>query len=239
MKKKLLLVLITSICGIAAQASAARLNARQETTTSASAQATQLQPGTVIYAELSKPIDTKRAKVGDPIVAKVTQPVLSSGKLVIPKNSKITGHITSAKAHTKDQPISELGIALDRAELKDGTQIRFAGITIQAMGGANVGQPPLSMTNGTSGSDARAGGPTGGTSPMRGSYPAPAPGRTNDSAATDTGPSTGSPRLNAASHGVIGMSGIRLQPQSQGGVLAEDGKNLKLDSGTQLLLRTR
>jgi hypothetical protein len=45
--------------------------------------------------------------------------------------------------------------------------------------------------------------------------------------------------LNAASHGVIGMSGVRLQPEPQGTVVAEDGKNLKLDSGTQLMLRTQ
>ena len=61
MKKRIFVLLITSICAVAAN-SAAPANANQEPTTSASSQAAQLQPGTLIYAELSKSIDTKKAK---------------------------------------------------------------------------------------------------------------------------------------------------------------------------------
>jgi len=244
MKKRILVLLITSICAVAAN-SAAPANANQEPTTSASSQAAQLQPGTLIYAELSKSIDTKKAKVGDPVVAKVIQAVLSQGKLAIPKNSKIVGHLASAKAHTKDQPNSELGIAFDRAELKDGTQIPLSRMTIQAMAGFNLDQQPSNIANGTGGSDAsgmsgtRANGPTGGTSPMRGSTHPPASNAGGTGVPTGTDTSTGSPRLNASSRGVIGMSGVRLQPQPEGAVVTEDGKNLKLDSGTQLVLRTQ
>jgi hypothetical protein len=54
--------------------------------------------------------------------------------------------------------------------------------------------------------------------------------------ASPTGPGALSPN----SQGVIGMEGITLSPASdasQGTVIRSEGKNLKLDSGTQLILR--
>jgi hypothetical protein len=213
-------------------------------------QAGQLQPGSLIYAELSKSIDSKKAKVGDPVVGKVTQAVLSHGKIVIPKNTRIIGRLTAAKAHTKDQPQSELGIAFDRAELKDGTQVPLTSVTMQAVAGPpGLDQSPSNIASGAGGSEAagmpssRPGGQMGGmSSPMHGSsYPSPSnPGAAGDvNSGSGTGPLTGSGRLNAGSRGVIGMSGVRLEPQAQGGVVAQDGKNVKLDSGTQLVLRTQ
>src|SRR5438309_10847552 len=71
----------------------------------------QLATGSMIYAELSKSIDAKKAKQGDEVVAKAQQAVLSQGKVLIPKGSKIVGHVTQVKPHEKDQPQSELGIA--------------------------------------------------------------------------------------------------------------------------------
>jgi hypothetical protein len=233
-----------------AQNDAPAAGAGQQPTTEATAQSAQLQPGSLIYAELSKSIDSKKAKEGDPVVAKVTQAVLSRGKIAIPKNSRILGHLTSAKAYAKDQAQSELGIAFDRAELKGGTQIPMSGLTIQAIGGtAGLDQPPSNIANGTGGSipspgmaGPRSGANAGGAnSPVGGSTYPSSTGATGEDVptGTSTGPNRDSARLNATSRGVVGMSGVKLQPQPQGGLLAEEGKNLKLDSGTQLVLRTQ
>jgi hypothetical protein len=223
----------------------------QQPSSAAGAQGVQLQPGSLIYAELSKSIDSKKAKAGDPVMAKVTQAVLSRGQIAIPKNSKLIGHLTSAKAHSKDQPDSELGIAFDRAELKNGTQIPLTTLSIQALGG-NVGldQPPSNVANGTGGAVPGPGmsgphgntgmnAPTGGTTSNN--YPSANTDATGSdvSAGTSTGPSSDSGRLNGASRGVVGISGVKLQSQPQGGVVAASGKNVKLDSGTQMVLRSQ
>jgi hypothetical protein len=195
--------------------------------------ASQLQSGSLIYAELSKSIDSKKAKVGDPVVAKVTQAVLSHGKIAIPRNTRIIGHLTAAKARTKDQPQAQLGIAFDRAELKDGSQVPLTSATIQALASAFAQNPSAAnMANGSAGTadassvpGSRPGGNMGGmSSPMGGSsYPA-----NNGTGIADSTTGTGT-----------AMPGVRLEPQPQGGLVSVDGKNLKLDSGAQMVLRTQ
>src|SRR5262249_7531782 len=124
----------------------------------------QVQPGSIIYAELNKSVDAKKAKQGDEVVAKTSQAVLSQGKVVIPKGSKLVGHVTQVKAHTKEQQQSELGIAFDHAVLKDGTQVPIA-VTIQAIGASLVASSPA-MDADSGGGMA---GPSGGGRPGYGS----------------------------------------------------------------------
>jgi len=226
--------------------------AGQQSGASAPAAVSQLQVGSLIYAELSKSIDSKKAKVGDPVVAKVTQAVLSHGKIVIPKNSKIIGHLAAAKARSKDQPQAQLGIVFDRAELKDGSQLPLTSATIQALASAFfLDQPPSTAANGTGGSadisgmpNSRSGTNMGGmSSPPMGGSPYPSNTGSSSSADPTSGTGTAAPntggQLNAGSRGVSGMPGVRLEPQPQGGVVSVEGKNLKLDGGTQLVLRTQ
>jgi hypothetical protein len=223
---------------------------QQQPAAAGPAAGSQLQPGSLIYAELSKSVDSKKAKVGDPVVAKVTQAVLSHGKIAIPKNTRIIGHLTAAKARTKDQPQAQLGIAFDRAELKDGSQVLLTATTIQALASAYaIDQSTSNMANGTAGAPDASGMPNsrpgtnmgGMTSPMGGSrYPSnTSPGAGDPTTGTGPGMPGDSTELNANSRGVTGMPGVRLEPQSQGGLVSVDGKNLKLDSGTQIVLRSQ
>src|ERR1700682_4208742 len=81
-----------------------------------------LSSGTTMQTELTKSLDTKKAKVGDEVTARVTQDVKSDGKVVVPKGSKLIGHVTEAKARTNESSESRLGMAFDRAVLKDGQE---------------------------------------------------------------------------------------------------------------------
>jgi hypothetical protein len=56
-----------------------------------------------------------------------------SGSVVIPKGSRLVGHVTEVKARSKDQATSVVGIAFDRAVLKNGTEMSLA-LGIQAIG---------------------------------------------------------------------------------------------------------
>lgn len=203
-----------------------------------------VQPGSLIYAELSKSIDSKKAKVGDPVVAKAMQAVLSHGKIVIPKNTKIIGHLTSAQARTKDQPRATLGIAFDRAELKGGEQVPLTAARIQALGGMsapNLNQPPSNADNGSADMGPGGGGMTGArsggmTSPMSGPTYSP-PRADTPSTQNPQGSNPGNDRLNASSRGVIGMPGVELQSGANDSTVSADQKNIKLDSGMQMVLR--
>ena len=78
-------------------------------------------PGSVIPVQLTKTIDAKKAKPGDEVVAKVTMDLKTNGgEVMIPKDTKVMGRVTEAQARSKEQKESQVGIAFDRAVLKDG-----------------------------------------------------------------------------------------------------------------------
>lgn len=217
----------------------------------------QVQAGSIIYAELDKSVDAKKAKVGDPVVAKVQQAVLSRGKVVAPKGSRILGHVTEVKARTKEQPQSQLGLAFDHIVLKDGTQIPVS-MSIQAIGsgasaadltqdtGASMGGP-MSANPGMPGRS-NTPGPIGGAAGTIDDVtrsPGSAAGTVADTAGSTTaraGASTAG-HVSASSHGVIGMPDLTLSAaantSTQGSVISSDKKNVKLDGGSELVLRVQ
>src|ERR1041385_7138988 len=79
-----------------------------------------LENGSILYAELSKTVDAKKAKVGDPVSAILTADVLAHGKIVVRHDSKLVGHVTEAQVHSKESPESRLGIVFDRVMTKEG-----------------------------------------------------------------------------------------------------------------------
>jgi len=79
-----------------------------------------LETGSILYAELTKTVDAKKAKVGDPVSAVLTADVLAHGKIVVRHDSKLVGHVTEVQVHTKEAPESRLGIVFDKAITKAG-----------------------------------------------------------------------------------------------------------------------
>src|ERR1700757_3794302 len=93
---------------------------------------TRIAPGSVIPVELTKGIDAKKAKTGDPVEAKVTMDLkTNSGEVLVPKDTKVVGHVTEAQARSKEQKQSELAIAFDHAVVK-GDQMQLP-MSIQAV----------------------------------------------------------------------------------------------------------
>jgi type IV secretory pathway VirB10-like protein len=95
-----------------------------------------LASGTAFNAALSSPIDSKKCKQGDPVNAHTTEAAKSEGKTVIPKGSKLVGHVTQASARAKGESESSLGIVFDKAILKNGQEIPLNNVTIQAIASA-------------------------------------------------------------------------------------------------------
>jgi hypothetical protein len=204
----------------------------------------QITPGVVMAAELSKSIDAKKAKAGEPVEAKVSVDLLAHGQIVIPRNTKIVGHITTVKAHAKDSPDSSVGIAFDRIIMKDGKEMPLKA-AIQAIA------PPLAYNNYNN----APGGPTAGdTSPQgppasgnvgSGQMPRTATntagsyGMNGPSSGSDTGPNSNHvPVLTAQSQGAVGMNKISLSSEADATVIHSDSQNVHLETGTQLMLKS-
>lgn len=92
-----------------------------------------LAPGAVLSTELSKSLDTKKSKANDRVEVRTAADLLAHGRIVVPRNTKLLGHITEAKAHTKTSPDSRLAIMFDRMRMKDGHEVPVKA-TIQAIG---------------------------------------------------------------------------------------------------------
>jgi hypothetical protein len=207
---------------------------------------TQIAAGTVIPAELSKSVDAKKSKSGDKVEAKTTMDLLSHGQIVIPRNTKIVGHVTDAKAHSKESPDSKIEIAFDRILMKDGRELPFQA-AIQAIGKpeqlvSGGGNEPMSENPGAM--PAPGGPSTGGRggmeTPGRTSSPQTAnpPYGAGDTSRSDqgTGRSAAGP-LSPGSAGVVGMPGLSLSTSAQGSTISSEKENVHLDGGTQLILR--
>ncbi len=114
-----------------------------------------LASGTAFNAALSSPLDSRKCTPGDTVHAHTTEAVKSEGKTVIPKGSKLMGHVTQASARANGQADSALGIVFDRAILKNGEEVPL-NVAIQALAS---GQSSASAA----GADLDAMGSTGGS----------------------------------------------------------------------------
>jgi len=209
-------------------------------------------PGTVIPVELSKSLDSKKSKANDKIEAKISMDVLSHGQIVVPRNSKVVGHVTEAKAHSKESPESMVGVAFDRIIMKDGHDLPLQA-AVQAIGRplqssptfTGGGNEPMSGTAGgmpPSGGSSRGsmGGTTTGGPTYPSSYPTYPTGSASGSPSDNTGSTASSVTpLGPTSQGVIGIRGLSLNSSGQASVVASSSENVHLDSGTQLILRVQ
>lgn len=228
--------------------------------------------GAAINAELTAPVDSKKAKPGDPVAARTTQPTKSSGTTVIPKGSKLVGHVTQASARAKGDSESALGIVFDKAILKNGQEVPLnvaiqalasgesaatanAGENLAAAGGAGAyGGGSGRATGGAMGGvTSTAGGAVGTVTNTAASAGNTAGGAVNSTARSATNTVASGPgatgglnatgQLMSNSRGVFGMQGVNLSSATtgaaQGSVITSTGKNLHLDSGTQMLLVTQ
>jgi hypothetical protein len=125
----------------AVSANQANTQAGSSTSGSASAQAGQnsanISTGTEMQAVLTQPLDARKSKPGDTVTAKTTQAVKSQGQVIIPKGSRLVGHVTEAKARANGEAQSALGIVFDKAILKNGQEVPLHA-SIQALAAAQT-----------------------------------------------------------------------------------------------------
>jgi hypothetical protein len=196
-----------------------------------------------INVVLDSTIDSKKAKQGDPVKAHVAETVKSpDNRAVLPKGAKLIGHVTRASARSKGDSDSMLGIQFDKAELKGQQEKSLGGMIVEALaapsdnassfgGGPSIapsGGSTLSNNPSMSGSRGTRQ-DTGAPQSTQPANPGAIPSREEPNA---TGP------LPPNARGIYGLEGTSLarNPSSGETVITSKGKNVRLDSGTRLLL---
>ena len=204
----------------------------------------QIADGRAIVAELAKSVNARKAKANDKIEARLTMDVLSHGEIVIPRGTKIIGHVIDARARTKQVAESRVEIAFDRIVLKNGREIPLKAM-IQAVGApmqtSAPGNEDVSDLDLARHTESR---PVQGPNEMRSILATAYPGsrRTANAAAGGVeepdsgGPHSKGPSLGSFSQGVVGMKGIALSNTAQGSAISSTSENVHLSSGTQLVL---
>ncbi len=255
----------SSSTSVQADKSGAAASSNTSTATSAKAghSSAALSGGTAMNATLSQPVDARKNKPGDQVTAKTTEATRSDGKVVIPRGSKLIGHVTECKPRSKEEKESALGIVFDKAILKNGQEMPL-NVTVRALAAAQTaaatsyGGDDLAGGGGAVGTArASGGGALGGVRSTAGAAAgavtstAASAGGVAGGAVSSTVNAAGTARgavggLNAAgqltsnSQGVFGLEGLNLNAaasnSTQGSLITSTSKNVHLDSGTQLLL---
>lgn len=198
-----------------------------------------LPAGTELVVELTKSVDSKKAKPGDEVSAKLIQDFVAGGQVIAPRGSKLQGHVTEVKAYSKEERESVLGLVFDTLVLKHGGEIPLHGV-IQALA------PPREDVFDEE-SSPYGGQIAGGSQPTNGMHSPPFtdPRVLHDHTRDDALKSTGNPKsygrtanthpggsLGAGAHGVFGMAGLTLKPSR----VVSTKSNVKLESGTQMVV---
>lgn len=212
----------------------ASATANQSTQPAAGEPAARLSGRTALQVELGKSVDAKKAKPGDLVEAKLMQDVKSDGQVVLHRGARLVGHLTEAQARSKEKPESRLGIVFEKAVGK-GEEFAFTAVVIA------LAPPRDGPTNIAGDSNSLSSGPAMGGQPFGAGH---AVGGPSASAAPAVGAATrglgGSGTLTAESRGAIGLPGVALKPSVvdgvQGTTVVSSDRNVKLESGTQMVL---
>ncbi len=194
-------------------------------------------PGSMLPVELSKTVDAKKARQGDPVIGKIPYDLSANGKVVVPQDAKVIGHVAEVKPSSHDNKDSMLGIVFDKVSLKDGSEIPLMA-EIQAVGAPvsttpagyeSAGTPPPQSNPTGTNQTSQMGAPTSNNNAPVGQQQDPGvPQAPSNTALTGT------------SQGVVGLHGYSLsQGTMQDSVISSQEHNVKLETGTQILLKTK
>jgi hypothetical protein len=208
--------------------------------------------GSVFHVVLAKNLDAKKNKTGDEVTTTIVEDLKSNGEIMIPKNSKVLGHITQIQTRSKEHPQSQIAIAFDQLVIKEREIPLSASIQAVAapetapadeseQSSVGYGEMGGSMGGTVAGSGGR-GSPSGGGGRGSSSGVAGTAAGAANSVGSVRDKSNGARVLSAASQGVVGIKGLSLSMRgetSQDSVISSDHQNVHLEHGTQFVLRVK
>ncbi len=214
------------------------------------AQTLRIAPGSVIPVELTKTIDARKERTGDQVQARVTQDMkTTAGEVIVPKDTRVLGHITEDQPRTKEERESHVGIAFDHVLMKNGTdsplpmsiQAIIASPSSRADNSPNAGSPMSPDAGGMYPGEASPGHMGRGPG-MSGASPAQTPNVPAGGSGYPSNPQSGGnalPPITGNTQGVVGISNLKLSTPAnttEGSLVSSEKNNVKIESGTLMLL---
>jgi hypothetical protein len=186
-----------------------------------------LEKGSILYAELTKTVDAKKAKAGDPVNAVLVADVLAHGKVVVRRNVKLLGHVTEAQVHSKEVPESRLGIVFDKIITKSGEvplQSLLLAIRPADRPVVEIPNAPSPMSNSAQGTMQTQYPQGGANAPRKPNPSVNDPTRSHDRGIAPTGPTD--------------IDGLSLSSANGGAqTIVSTQRTVKLESGVKIELR--
>jgi hypothetical protein len=187
-----------------------------------------LENGSILYAELTKAVDAKKARVGDPVSAVLVADVLAHGKIVIRHDAKLLGHVTEAQVHSKETPESRLGIVFDKVITRDGEvpfESKLLAIRPAERPAFDVPQGPSPMSNSAQ-------------APMQGHSPSPLGSNVPHRANSSLSDGMKSRDREIAQTGPTDIDGFSLSSPPNGAqTIVSTERTVRLESGVKVELR--
>jgi len=177
----------------------------------------------------TKTLDSSKLKPGDLVELETSGSFKLPDGTVVPKGSKLQGHVVTSTARSKGDPDSELTLTFDKLNIQGGKQLALKGAVQAVYPPADEPAGPNMATMGTS-----QGGSAGGAG-SPGSAPANpgGVGLTNTKNGSDMrSSSTAQSAMDMKATGVQGIDNLQLD----NGVLTSKGKNVKLGGGVRMIL---
>jgi hypothetical protein len=170
--------------------------------------------------KLTKTLDSSKLKVGDTVELETAGSFKLPEGTLVPKGSKLTGHVTAATARSKGDSTSQLTVTFDKLNVADGKQLSVKG-TVQAVFPPQEEAEPLMA--------GKASGAAGG------GYVAATVGTVTDTKSGSNMESSSKPQAatDPKSTGVQGIRGLELGTD---GSILSDGKNVKLGNGVRMIV---
>ena len=164
----------------------------------------------ILLVKLARPLDSGNLKRHAKVQALVS---VEHNGMTMPRGSIVTGRVIEAKARSKGDPESALGIVFDKITPPHGAApVSINGIILA------IAPDPDFVPTPVSGPD----------------YPTT--GQNLGTYASSAGIARSVPLLNEGSKGVFGFKDLEL---GSGGILTSSAKDVKLASGTQILLSVK
>ena len=207
-----------------------------------SASAVNETPVSTIFAVVVKRIETKSGSLDQEVTLRTIGDVVVDGAVVIPSGSRVVGHLVEIATKGKGSEQTIIAIVIDKAVLENGREIALQGII------AAVAAPP----DGSLSSDPTYGMMHSNEPKMIGLGPGGArPGELSPASKAESTATLNTTRINGEmrkglllnedSQGAIGFSGLslswRLTTPPAVTVFSSNRKEIKLEPGTQVLLR--
>jgi hypothetical protein len=170
--------------------------------------------------KVTKALDSSKLKEGDAIEVETAGSFKLPDGTLVPKGSKLTGHVVASKSRSKGDSDSQLTLAFDKLAVTNGQQLNVKGAVQAVFPPAEEAQAPDMATAASGGSTRGGGGGLGTMTDVK-------TGSNTDS------PSAPQPAANPNSVGVQGIHGLELS----NGVLSSQGKNVKLRNGVRMIVR--